>query len=373
MREWQVGDPTGTGEDLGVPDIAYMGYLKERDDDNRGNGNGSSGHVKLSFEASMKMARTYKSKGDYAEAIRYYNDALEYSYYHEEAMCEKAECLEKLGQKIDASDIYYELAFSLGGRDNEKASKYYKRCYDLNPNHKKLLWDFPILLKDMKRYSQAIFYFEKNISQNAFCSDACPWHIAHCYSCLKDYKSELEWIDKCLDNRFCLQDVEIKFTCLKNLNRLDEGIKFCEESVDCFLNNTEYPGDGDAIKLLEYLIKIKNKPEYVEKINLILDGHKMSYYVIDALAQTCLECRNEELIKFMSTYSDDDYEVFIEKYSKITGQSPDEFKTWYLKLKRDDLFFINDYFSYPADEKYEKVLSVLRWWTGLYRYLELCQ
>lgn len=170
-----------------------------------------------------------------------------------------------------------------------------------------------------------------------------------------------------------MQDVEIKFTCLKNLNRLDEGIKFCEESVDRFLNNTEYPGDSDAIKLLEYLIKIKNKPEYVEKINQILDGHKMSYYVIDALAQTCIECRNEELIKFMSTYSDDDYEVFIEKYSKITGQSPDGFKTWYLKLKRDDLYFIYDYFSYPADEKYEKVLSVLGWWTGLYRYLELCQ
>lgn len=29
MREWQVGDPVGYGNDIGVPDIKYMGYLKD--------------------------------------------------------------------------------------------------------------------------------------------------------------------------------------------------------------------------------------------------------------------------------------------------------------------------------------------------------
>lgn len=370
MREWQVGDPTGTGEDLGVPDISYIGYLRERNDDYTGNSNFGLSRVKLSFDDSMRIARIYKSKGDYLNAIRYYDDALEYRYHHEDAMCEKAECFEKLGQNIDASNIYYDLAFTMGGRDNDKASKYYKRCYDLNPNHRNLLWEFPLLLKDMKRYRQAIFYFEKNINQKAFCSDACQWHIAHCYSCLKDYKNELEWIDKCLDNYFCLQDVEIKFRCLKNLNRLDEGIKFYENCADCFLNNTVHSGDGDALKVLEHLIKIKNKPEYVQKRDQILDSHKMSYYRIDALAQTCLECRNEELIEFMSTYSDDDYEVFIDKYSKITGESPSEFKTWYLKLKNDDLKFIEVYFSHPTHEKYVNIISTCRWWMGLYKYLK---
>ena len=28
MREWQVGDPVGDGNDIGVPDTKYMGYLK---------------------------------------------------------------------------------------------------------------------------------------------------------------------------------------------------------------------------------------------------------------------------------------------------------------------------------------------------------
>ena len=31
MREWQVGDSIGDGNDTGVPDIPYMGYLKDND------------------------------------------------------------------------------------------------------------------------------------------------------------------------------------------------------------------------------------------------------------------------------------------------------------------------------------------------------
>lgn len=33
MREWQVGDPVGDGNDIGVPDIKYMGYLNEDDEE----------------------------------------------------------------------------------------------------------------------------------------------------------------------------------------------------------------------------------------------------------------------------------------------------------------------------------------------------
>ena len=31
MREWQVGDPVGDGNDIGVPDTRYLDYLKNRD------------------------------------------------------------------------------------------------------------------------------------------------------------------------------------------------------------------------------------------------------------------------------------------------------------------------------------------------------
>lgn len=32
MREWQVGDPIGDGNDIGVPDTGYMGYLRDDED-----------------------------------------------------------------------------------------------------------------------------------------------------------------------------------------------------------------------------------------------------------------------------------------------------------------------------------------------------
>ena len=37
MREWQVGDPVGDGNDIGVPDTRYMDYLRQRDRDSSGN------------------------------------------------------------------------------------------------------------------------------------------------------------------------------------------------------------------------------------------------------------------------------------------------------------------------------------------------
>lgn len=32
MREWQIGDPIGDGNDIGVPDIPYLDYLKENEE-----------------------------------------------------------------------------------------------------------------------------------------------------------------------------------------------------------------------------------------------------------------------------------------------------------------------------------------------------
>ena len=34
MRDWQVGDPVGDGNDIGVPDTRYMGYLRDDEEDN---------------------------------------------------------------------------------------------------------------------------------------------------------------------------------------------------------------------------------------------------------------------------------------------------------------------------------------------------
>lgn len=70
MREWQVGDPIGDGNDIGVPDIPYMGYLK--DDEEVEN----NYHDRLSFD--LTSAKHFFEKKDYKTAFLSLKSAWEY-------------------------------------------------------------------------------------------------------------------------------------------------------------------------------------------------------------------------------------------------------------------------------------------------------
>ena len=79
MREWQVGDPIGDGNDIGVPDIPYMGYLRDSDEDlsvtdtfkfymnsarfNSGKNDGMAfSYLKSAFEMYERMSGSQKSR-----------------------------------------------------------------------------------------------------------------------------------------------------------------------------------------------------------------------------------------------------------------------------------------------------------------------
>lgn len=55
MRDWKVGDPIGDGNDAGVPDIPYMGYLK---------GNASEENVFDEFRTYFNYAWDFAGKDD---------------------------------------------------------------------------------------------------------------------------------------------------------------------------------------------------------------------------------------------------------------------------------------------------------------------
>ncbi len=67
MREWQVGDPVGDGNDIGVPDIPYMGYLSDSDDELS---------VTDTFKFFMNSARFNSGKND-GMAFSYLKSAFE--------------------------------------------------------------------------------------------------------------------------------------------------------------------------------------------------------------------------------------------------------------------------------------------------------
>ena len=77
MREWQVGGPVGDGNDIGVPDLPYMGYLR-KDNENIQSRNGSSKDIKLSKQYQDEAWRL-NEEDKYYDALSFINAAIRYN------------------------------------------------------------------------------------------------------------------------------------------------------------------------------------------------------------------------------------------------------------------------------------------------------
>ena len=77
MREWQVGDPIGDGNDIGVPDTKYMAYLRN-DNENNQYKNSSSKDIVLS---NQYRDEAWKLKGEdkFYDALSFINAAIRYN------------------------------------------------------------------------------------------------------------------------------------------------------------------------------------------------------------------------------------------------------------------------------------------------------
>ena len=73
MDEWHVGDPADWGDHVGVPDIPYMGYLQDDEEQEQKPGRVSKAH-QLRAEAWA-----LRENGQTREALNKINQALEYS------------------------------------------------------------------------------------------------------------------------------------------------------------------------------------------------------------------------------------------------------------------------------------------------------
>ena len=69
MREWQVGDNIGDGNDIGVPDIPYMGYLKDKDKK-------FNNDIVEDFKLYINNARDFYNMKEYETAFYY----LDYAF-----------------------------------------------------------------------------------------------------------------------------------------------------------------------------------------------------------------------------------------------------------------------------------------------------
>ena len=72
MDEWHVGDPADWGDHVGVPDIPYMGYINNEDDNDNDESDSDSNKE---YRDIIRKAQECSERGDHSKAIDYYEKA----------------------------------------------------------------------------------------------------------------------------------------------------------------------------------------------------------------------------------------------------------------------------------------------------------
>ena len=116
---WQVGDPAGYGDDVGVPDYPYMGYLNNGDDEEEERPHKStvSPGNKLS-----KQAFKLQDEGRYGEAMDLINQALNISPNNPRYLNVKAIILDNSG-RFEEALVYYDRSLSIRDKSVVRGNK----------------------------------------------------------------------------------------------------------------------------------------------------------------------------------------------------------------------------------------------------------
>lgn len=268
MKEWEVGDPIGMGNDAGVPDIPYMGYLnnRSRDDDespedygyrdyggyNRKNDDEKKEVPKgPSFKDYLEKARKFSEAGNYSKAVEYYDLALYKSPSNHEALLEKAMCLEALGKKREAGQCYFDLShfdvYSSDDGEVRRAVEYLKKAVELDPDNDEALSGLGYGLSKLKRYSEAITYYKRVTDKNV------DWHIARCYMKSNQYGEAIGFLENCLKEKPLRGDwLCQKCECLFKVGRKEEAVTEFKSFIDSLVGDECY---YKAINMIDDLSK----------------------------------------------------------------------------------------------------------------------
>jgi tetratricopeptide (TPR) repeat protein len=168
LKMWEAGAPIGDGNEIGIPDIEYFDYLKDKSGDNDHYRSDydyrdyAPREHNLNYDELLKMAKQSYENGNYGESLNYYNRALDW-HYNEEVKCGKAECLHKLGRNDEASQLFYELGdrYAFGDDDKNIAVKYLKKSLECNPYNEDSLDILGYALRGLERYGEALTYYRQ--------------------------------------------------------------------------------------------------------------------------------------------------------------------------------------------------------------------
>ncbi len=134
MDEWHVGDPADWGDSVGVPDIPYMGYLKDEEDEPPERPPNNREQANILGKEAWKLYMDYRDE----EALDLINEALSYDQRHSRNWNRKAIILEGL-ERYDDSLYCYDRSLNI------KESKI------VIENKARMLKDWVLILCDEKK------------------------------------------------------------------------------------------------------------------------------------------------------------------------------------------------------------------------------
>ena len=146
MREWQVGDPIGDGNDIGVPDIPYMDYFKNNTDYE------SSSNSKQYQQRAWNAYEDNRSN----DALKYINKAIDINPHDEENWNIKGIILANLYRK---GSLY----------EPNDVERCYNKALDINPNNNIIKLNKAIFLTFRARqwYEEEMYGYAKQTINEA--------------------------------------------------------------------------------------------------------------------------------------------------------------------------------------------------------------
>ena len=193
MREWQVGDPIGDGNDIGVPDIKYMGYLKNNDNGRRNN-NPSSADINKSTRFQEEAVKLWE-ENKLSDALSFINSAIHYNPDDDENWNVKGIILWDMAE-MDSANFY-------------EAYKCFNNALLIKPDGKilkknkaKCINDWARYYYDIKDYDLAMSKIDESLSlieDKTADYYATALNLKSCiYSSKFDYEKALKYINKAL-------------------------------------------------------------------------------------------------------------------------------------------------------------------------------
>jgi tetratricopeptide (TPR) repeat protein len=255
MDEWHVGDPADWGDSVGVPDIDYMGYLQDDDEDDD-----TPRHVSRQ-ESLMDEAWRLREEYRPEEALRVINKAMKYRRNWRSYNI-KAIILE---------DMY----------DYEAALANYDMA--LNDSAKQFIKDNKArLLEKMAKKAKLGFDYEKSLSQinlalkiTANDDDRCSFFATkrdtleamgmyrEAYVCNKLANRQPELVDVFEKQYRILKNSKDTLICIAARSFFDYTAPCSRGSVVELLKEPDHPYDPDAI-----IVKFKGKI-----VGYVANGH----------------------------------------------------------------------------------------------------